>query len=532
MTLTAALKPITAKDLHARLLAGGELALLDIREEGIFAHEHLLVASNLPFSRLERLTRALVPRDGTPIVLVDDGDGLAARAASRLIESGYYDLSVLDGGIAAWKAAGFETFEGVFVPSKAFGEFVEVEYGTPHISADELQARRGAGETVYLIDSRPFDEYNWITIPGAVDIPGGELVLRVRETVKDETSLVVVNCGGRTRSIIGAQILIDAGLANPVVSLKDGTQGWHLTGLEVERGATRVAPRPTQDARAWAKTAARQIAERYAVVTITAGELARFESEQNETTLYRFDVRDPGEYRSGHIRGFRSAPGGQLVQATDTFIAVRQARIVLADDDGIRARTTAAWLNRMGFPSVFVLEGGDDLPTETGDAPETLPATDDAAPDATSVEDLAARLSTGEAVVVDFATSRQYRAGHIPGAWFALRGRLSADASRLPAAPLYVATSPDGVYARLAAAELAAATGTPVRVLTGGTDAWIAAGHAVESGGTNLASTPDDVFLKAFERADKREEAMRQYLQWELDLVAQVRRDGTLSFKL
>lgn len=531
--LTATLPRIDARALHDRLQAPTELALLDIREEGLFAEAHILAANNVPFSRLERLLGALVPRTGTPIVLVDDGAALAERAAPLLRSAGYLDLSVLSGGVPAWKAAGFETFEGVYVPSKAFGEFVEVNYETPHISAAEFQRRRDAGENIVLIDSRPFDEYSWITIPGAVDCPGGELVLRVRETVKDENALVVVNCGGRTRSIIGAQILIDAGLPNQVVSLKDGTQGWHLCGLEVERGAQRVAPLPGAEALAWAQAAAGRIAQRYGVRSVTADQLAQFESEQEHVTLYRFDVRDPAEYRAGHLKGFLSAPGGQLVQATDTFVAVRGGRIVLSDSDGVRARTTAAWLNRMGFASVFVLDAFDKQGgLETGAAPESILGTEVPAAEDIPAFELASLLGRDEAVVVDFATSRQYRAGHIPAAWFAVRGRLAEDVAALPKAALYVVTSPDGVFARLAAAELEAAAGAPVKILTGGTDAWVRAGLELQRGDGNLASKPDDVFLKAFERSEKREEAMRQYLQWELDLVEQVRRDGTLSFKL
>lgn len=522
---------INAETLYNRMTQQTELAVLDVREEGVFAQAHVLAASNVPFSRLERLLPPLVPRLATPIVLIDDDEHLAQRAASVLHDAGYSDVSVLAGGIASWKARGFELFEGVYVPSKAFGEFVEIHYATPHISAHEFQERRDRGEDIVLIDSRPFDEYNWITIPGAIDCPGGELVLRVREIVKTETTLVVVNCGGRTRSIIGAQSLIDAGLPNPVLSLKDGTQGWHLSGLAVERGARRVAPLPADAALRWARTAADRLAERHRVPVITRDTLARFEREQDTTTLYRFDVRDVAEYSAGHRRGFRSAPGGQLVQATDTFIAVRQARIVLADSDGVRARATAAWLVRMGFAHVCVV--GDETVGETLETGMPAdPILDVRQPvfDEVSVEQLSGLLDGGKAVVVDVATSRLYRAGHIPGAWFAIRGRFTQDAHALPKAPVYVVTSTDSVFARLAAGELRAATNADIKVLAGGTAAWSDAGLALETDQHRFMSEPTDVFLKAFERTDRQEDAMRQYLQWELDLVQQVNRDGTVSF--
>ncbi|MCB4768692.1 hypothetical protein LGR54_08765 [Ancylobacter sp. Lp-2] len=531
--MTIAFPRLDATTLHARLKGAEEIALLDVREEGIFGERHILAASNAPLSRLERIVPPLVPRRATPIVLVDDDETLAERAARVLARAGYGDVAILAGGVPGWAAAGFELFAGVYVPSKAFGEFVEIGYATPHIDPHDFEARRKAGEDIVLLDSRPFDEYSWITIPGAIDCPGGELVLRVRESVPSDDTLVVVNCGGRTRSIIGAQVLIDAGLPNKVVSLKNGTQGWHLAGLDVERGASTVAPLPSVPAHDWAREAATRLAGRYGVPTIDAATLATFEAEQAETTLYRFDVRDPAEYRAGHRPGFLSATGGQLVQATDTFIAVRRARIVLADDDGVRARTAAAWLARMGFDQVFVLDEAAPFGVpEVGNAPEAVIGLAEIAAEEIVPAELALLLERAEAVVVDLGSTRHYRAGHIPGAWFAIRSRLAEDAARLPSAPFYVLASPDGVIARLAAAEFAQATGAPVKLLAGGTQAWQAAGLPLETQPERLASPPVDVLLKAFERRDKREDAMREYLQWELDLVEQVRRDGTIQFRL
>ena len=116
---------------------GGELAIVDVREELIFSQRHLLLARSVPLSRFELKFAPLVPRRSTRIVLCDDGDGLAGRAAAILAAQRLYRTSfILDGGVAAWEAAGFELFSGVNVPSKAFGEFVEHASGTPSIAAD------------------------------------------------------------------------------------------------------------------------------------------------------------------------------------------------------------------------------------------------------------------------------------------------------------------------------------------------------------------------------------------------------------
>jgi rhodanese-related sulfurtransferase len=531
--MTAAIQRIEADALRAALLGDAEIALLDVREEGVFSARHILTASNTPLSRLELLVPSLVPRRSTPVVLCDDDERLAARAAAVLLEHGYGSVAILRGGMAAWAAAGHAWFSGVYVPSKAFGEFVEHAYGTPHIEGPELKRRLEAGDDIVVLDSRPFDEYQWVGIPGAISCPASELVLRAHAVAPSPDTLVVVNCGGRTRSIIGTQILIDAGLPNTVVGLKDGTQGWHLAGLDVARGQTRVAPLPDADALAWAKEAAGRLSARFGVRMIDAETLAQFERESKRHTLYRFDVRGPDDYARGHRGGFRSAPGVQLVQATDTFVAVCSARIVLADSDGVRAPATAAWLNRMGFANVFVLDlQAPGATAETGMSAAPVLGLDRANPQSVGPDELTALLQRAAAVVVDLATSRDYRAGHIPGAWFVIRSRFAEDAARLPAAPLTVLTSPDGTLAQLAAAELAAVIGKEVKVFAGGTAAWRAAGHAVETDAERLASQTDDVALKAFEQSKDREAAMREYLSWEVGLVEQVRRDGTLQFRL
>src|SRR5215213_10071035 len=266
---------IGAAALRAMLLDGEELALLDVREERIFSERHLLFARSVPLSRLEVRMAWLVPRRATRIVLVDDADGLAERAAKVLTAAGYSDLHILDGGNAAWAAAGYELFSGVNVPSKAFGEFVEHESGTPSISADELHALMQAGTDMVVLDSRPFDEFFRVSIPTGVNVPGAELVLRVHDVAPSPDTLVVVNCAGRTRSIIGAQSLINAGVPNKVVALRNGTMGWSLAGLAPDSGKDRRAPALTPSGLAWAKEKAGEVARKLDIARIDEATLAR-----------------------------------------------------------------------------------------------------------------------------------------------------------------------------------------------------------------------------------------------------------------
>jgi rhodanese-related sulfurtransferase len=521
---------IGAEELRRRLNAGGEIALLDAREEGSFYESHLLMASCLPLSRLELLAAAMLPRKGVPVVVMDNGEGLAARAVKRLAEGGWRDVAMLDGGVAAWGAKGFPLYSGVHVPSKAFAEVVEHECGTPWISAEELAERRHRGEDLKIFDSRSFEEYFANSIPGATSVPGAELVYRFSDLVPSPGTFVVVNCGGRTRSIIGAQALIEAQVPNRVVSLKNGTMAWHLAGLEVVRGATARAPEVSQKGLALARRRAAAVAERYGVPVIDRGTLQNWQNEAEARALYVLDVRDPAEYRKGHLPGSLSAPGGQLVQETDNWLAVWGARVVLVDDTGVRARMTASWLRRMGWDAA-VLDGGLD----GARLDEEVPAPDYsdfplAGPEPAAVEP--GSLDRKAAIIVDLALSKRHRAGHVPGACFAIRARLGEALASLPQGEV-VLTSEDGVLARFAAVEAAPGAGRRLAVLKGGTAAWAAEGLPLEEGMGRLLCAPDDVALSARERPpEERERRMREYLDWEVDLVNQIARDRDCRFRL
>src|SRR5580698_4405044 len=282
---------IDAKELKASLHDGGEIALLDAREELPFGRRHLLMASCVPLSRLELLVDDLVPRRATRVVWCDDNEGLAARAAARMAALGYRNVALLDGGIAAWEAAGFRIYSGVHVPSKAFAEVVEHEAATPWISAEELKALIDRKADIAIYDSRSYEEYHNNSIPTAVSVPGAELVYRFADLMPSSATTVIVNCGGRTRSIIGAQSLINAGVRNKVVSLKDGTMAWHLAGLEVVHGATRKPPDVSTHGLQSAAGTALRVAARCGIARIDMRTLQSWSAEAAQRSLYVLDVR-------------------------------------------------------------------------------------------------------------------------------------------------------------------------------------------------------------------------------------------------
>jgi rhodanese-related sulfurtransferase len=535
--------------VRASLLARREIALLDVREEDPFAQSHPLWAANLPLSRIELDAWGRIPRSDTLIVLYGDGDAAddVQQAAQRLRALGYTQVHGLAGGLDGWRAAGGELFRDVNVPSKAFGEWVEARRHTPSLSAPEVRSLIDARADIVILDARRFDEYQTMSIPGAVSVPGGELVLRVRDLAPNPSTRVIVNCAGRTRSIIGTQSLVNAGIPNPVAALRNGTIGWTLAGQALDRGASRrFADEIDEASHRAALDGARSAAQRAGVAFIDAAQLATWAADATRTT-YLFDVRTPEEYAASHRRGFRSAPGGQLVQETDVHAPVRGARIVIADDDGsaasassagVRAAMAASWLAQMGW-SVAVLEPRDTAEGALESGPDRPPRP--APPVVGTIRPVAlADWLAGEhgadaqTVVLDVTTSANHVKGHIPGAWFVLRSRLREALARVPKARRYVVTCGSALLAPYAARDLIALLGPGaddrVHVLEGGTAAWAAAGLPLDSGEASLASPRVDRYRRPYEGTSVEPAAMQAYLDWEFGLVGQLERDGTHHF--
>jgi rhodanese-related sulfurtransferase len=532
MTTTSAFPVRTTQQVRDELLAGREIALLDVREEDPHAQAHPLFAANFPLGRIELDAYTRLPRRDVPVVLLDGGEGLAAVAADRLRRLGYTDVSLLAGGVAGWHNDGGELFRDVNVPSKAFGELVEAERHTPSLAAQEVRALIERGENIVILDARRYDEYRTMSIPGSISVPGAELALRAAELAPDPATRIIVNCAGRTRSIIGTQSLINAGVPNPVAALRNGTIGWTLARQQLEHGQSRRYPAVSEAARARSARSARALADRTGVLRLEREALTAMFADANRTTYY-FDIRSPEEFGEGRLARFRSAPGGQLVQETEQFAPVRGARIVLADSDGVRANLTAHWLRQMNH-EVYVVDG-----LRPADFNVTTPWTAEL-PSTPAVEEVSAATlsewlgaSRDDTVVLDFQSGAGYQKRHIPGAWFALRSDLTAALRKLPAdARRYVVTSGSGLLARHAAADLRALTALPVLALTGGTDAWAEAGLPLASGAEKLASPLIDRYRRPYEGTDNRAEAMQAYLDWEFGLVAQLARDGTHGFRV
>lgn len=522
------LRRVNYADVRGRLLAREEIALLDVREEAPHAEGHPLFAANMPLSRLEVLAYAKLPRRDVPVVTIDSGEGLAEAAARRFEELGYTNVGVFDGGIAGWTAAGGELFIDVNVPSKAFGELVEAVCHTPSLPAEEVKDLIASGENVLLVDARRFDEYQTMTVPGSISVPGAELALRVPAMAIDTDTTVIVHCAGRTRSLIGTQSLINFGLPNKVRALRNGTIGWTLARQPLQLGQSRRYGEGIGLGDEKSVEKARALADRAGVKRATRADVVAWASQALRTT-YFFDVRSPDEYIRGHVPGFLHVAGGQLVQELEMYAPVRGARIVLIDTDGVRANMTASWLAQMAW-DVFVADGyaAADFSAAGAEMIDLPPI----APSASVAPRALRDWLQGEAppVVIDLSRYAIYQKGHVPGAWYFLRSVSAASAKNLPRTSRYVVTCPDGALARYAAPELATLLTGTIHVLDGGNAAWKAAGFGVEAGEGRLASPPIDRYRRPYEGTDVPDSAMQAYLDWEFGLVEQLRRDGTHHF--
>jgi len=522
------MKRLSPREVKPRLAAGGEIAFLDVREQGQYGEGHPFFATPLPYSWLEIGAPALLPRRTVPVVLLDDGDGVAEMVAGRLAALGYADVAILDGGAAGWAAAGYTLFKGVNVPSKTFGEMVEHECGTPNISAEQLKAKQERGEKFLLLDGRPVHEYRRMTIPGSTCCPNAELGHRLPLLLSDEETPVIVNCAGRTRSIMGAQSLREIGIRNPVMALRNGTQGWLLAGYELEYGSGRLYPEALPaDTLAQSRGRATALRQTHDIPSVDLRTLEAWRADADRT-LYLFDVRTAAEYEAGHLPGAVHAPGGQAVQATDQWVAVRGARIVLSDDTGLRAAITAHWLRSMGHDAhvldldVSTLDHAETGVRESGiDAP-ALPEVDPA--------EVAAGLASGSLALLDVNTGMEYRNGHVEGARWAIRPRLGG--LNLAAGTTVVLTAKDRRRAQLVALDLAEMGIGPLRYLAGDREAWAAAG-------LRMVQTPDDppdencidFLFFVHDRHDNMDHA-RGYLAWETGLIAQLDEQERGVFRL
>lgn len=507
---------LSPRKAQERLDAAAEIAFLDVREAGPFSLGHPLFATPCPFSLFEARVGELAPRLDTPVLLIDGGEGLAELAARIMADMGYGALSVVEGGAPAWQAAGLPLYRGVNVPSKVLGELAAEHMGPDAITAHELVAWRENGTVFHLFDCRPPAEYARMTVPGARCLPNGELAHRLAALSLDGGP-VVLTCAGRTRGLVGALGLAMIAPDMEVYALENGTQGWALAGYDLQRDNA-PAPFPDLDRQAWrtSEERFRSFAARHDICVADADTVQRLVAEPGRTT-FLLDVRAPDEAMHDPLPGFRHAPSGQLVQASDQWLGVRGARLVLADAPGLRAALAAYWLRLMGFePHVVPV-----TPGLRRISPPPRPQPDLPQPPLCSAEEALALHRAGAVRLLDVRTSSAFRACHVVGSEWAIRPAL-AQMMQGETRPVLL-VGDESARAPLAARELLRLGHGDARLVDGGLKALQCAGACVVHDSREPAPLQAaDVTWFAHGRHDGNLAASREYLAWECGLVAQL----------
>ncbi len=521
-------KAISPEGLKALMEGAAPHAALDAREPMEFHEKQIFWTTSAPRAALEFLAPRLVPVRATPVVCVDEGGPRAGRAAALLEEHGYADVSVLEGGLGAWEARGFPVVSGTNLPSKEFGERIHVEHSVPEISARELHALIESGAPPRVFDARTEAEFERFSIPTGRSLPGGELILHAWDLSRDAETPLVINCAGRTRSIIGTRALHRLGVTH-ARALKNGGMGFMLEGLPLEEGKPAEIPVPSEESRAHAEVLAERIAREEGVPFVSVEELRGLRARADRETLYLLDARLAPEFEAGHVPGAISIPGGQAAQRTDEVVAVRAARVVVYCDRNARGVMAAWWLRQMGLDAGALrggfsawLEAGGESARGGGAASGESPAGEEG-----EVLGLAEALREAPAasprearafdLILDVDSSLSWERGRPAGARWASRGwledRAPALIGRKDARALLVCE--DGRKSALSAAALRRAGYSGARRLEGGKRAWRAAGLPVETGREGLEENPGDVQLKPY---DIGRGAMERYLAWEESL--------------
>ncbi len=517
--------------LQALLASDTRHACIDVRERGEFARAQIAGTSPVNRGALELRIPAMVPDRRVPVVVCCDDGRRSGLAAETLGSMGYTDIRILAGGIDEWQRQGLPVRSGWGVHGKEYGEHVAHGGNVTHIDAVELARRRKAGEDVVVVDVRSREEYLRGHVPDTYHIPGGNLLLDAPQLPLAEDTTLVVSCAGRTRGILGAQLLHDNGFTN-VYALENGVMGWFLAGGKIATGPGKEVPRaPSPDRSGRIREATEALASREPIPRCSRDDFrAVYESGE---TFYLLDVRLPEEYEAGHIPRAASLPLGQMALAHENFLTVRGAPVFVVSDDDLRPVWAAALLRNLGFRDVSILDGGvpgwsaTGLELEQG-APE-LPVfgLEEAQAQATFIDPPALQEHLGSsALALDVRSIGEYGFAHIPGTGWLPRGRLELDIGRVaPDKDLPLAVVCDnGVRSALAAGTLRQLGYGDVRVLQGGTRAWESDGRALEDGleGTGV-STEDaqaDFGHSVWHGAlGKSREDMERYLSWEIDLV-------------
>lgn len=515
---------VLSEDLEELLQSRKIFTLIDVRERNEYESGQILGATHVARSLLESRMPVLVPMKNTKIILYSNNNERSLFAAKTLEGYEYSNIFYLDGGLNSWKAE-HPVVEGTHVIGKVFGEIVgDVRKMMTKISPKELKSWMQNNDNYIVIEVRPSEEVTKTgSIPGAINIPGVELATKITDYVEDGRK-IVTTCAGHTRGYISSATLNLMGVEQ-VYDLECGTLGWQLAGFDLVKEIPQ-GPQPSMKSKKASDAFAENLVKTQDISLIKAKGLQGLLNNQGDTPTYLLDVRSLEEYELiGHIPRSISIPGGQAIQNSDDIVAVHGANIVFICDNGTRSTITAYWYKEMGYPNVYVLEGGlndwtlQGKKLERGRSQISPLGFQEAIDGVVETDPFTLKIMLDkhpELIMIDVGDSRSFKSGHIPGAHWVPRGRLEQRISQFVSSKenLLVITCTDGLNSIFAAATLKELGYKRVSILSGGKNAWKNNNFSMEDGIDGIE--PDDWFVNLSEY--NLEEA-KKYFAWEDSLI-------------
>jgi rhodanese-related sulfurtransferase len=469
--------------------------VLDVRDLSESQRGHIPGCALLPRCLIEFRIGTLVADRATPLVVVDGGergadagvDPRAELAAQTLVALGYADVAALRGGFAAWRARGLPTLPRAQVASPACGRRVGDLAASPTVDVTTLRRCEAEGRRIALCDVRSLDEHTAGCIPGAVSLPGFEVVCHALD-IANEADVIVLCSSAGVRGAVIARTLVDLGVGD-ACALEGGTLAWRLAGHDLETGSRRRRVRPSRTAQQFARLGAARLAKHFGIERIEASELSAL-LHAPHGNFHAFDLRDRGKPVVAHVPRSVSVSSDRLIVRHAELIADPVAPVVLIDDDTPNALLTGVWLRRLGVRRVQKLAGGfagwRQAERPVSSEPETPLGWSEAraATPGLGPEDAVHWLAAhAPARVLHVDSGASYRRGHLPGAtWLPrawLEARIAGVAPGGDEGLLLTCTA--GAQAAFAAATLHRMGYAHVAWLQGGTRTWADSGRALES---------------------------------------------------
>ncbi len=331
-------------------------ALIDIRDWGTFTHGHIPGACVISRGHVEKYFATLVPWRNVQVVFYCATGVLSSLTAEIAVEMGYTKVASIKRGFEAWLAAGYPTGTGWAPRGKAYAEYVRASQAIPSITANELRQRLAGGSKLQILDTRTEGEFLASHLPNANSLPLGDVPLLTIDQAADHQEFVAT-CAGRARGILGAYLLRRMGVANASF-LAGGTAAWRLAGYEEELQCGVPARRtaPIIEGHTLSEAFADQFLAEERIKSVNSQELRNIQLA--EEFVYVLDVRELSEYRRGRPFGALHCPATQLILLAESLIGVKNATLVTVCDGRARSSVAASFLQGMGYPKVYMLEGG------------------------------------------------------------------------------------------------------------------------------------------------------------------------------